>query len=394
MSTSQLPLPSSSSSRSFLPPTQTLNKPQTLNIPKSPTSSAKSSSSLHGAPPFSAPSLTTTFPSLQRSSSTHAGGIQPSASFFHPSKPSQQPYYSRPSSVASVVSADDPGHIQLEPLSKQISNGSDDPSTTDDHHPRRRQQSRRYKHSREPLLPFAPRTTDITSQPSFTPRVGSPTQSSTGPGTRVQTSFDRILRRGMSLDSSSTGLPLEERKLSDLEQAFGVTPSRRAALRHHIPPSADPSSFNPIPPPDDPPLSAVPVKDPVTGKWLRNYQVHPSRNKFFFGGRMLTGGDSPWAFIASSFLVLAIAGVWFSTTCVWWWLNESPAVALVGSYMCLLTISSMIVTATRDPGILPRNLDPNPPYPATSPSDGGVRAPMPRDLKVRSDMYVIILETC
>lgn len=37
-----------------------------------------------------------------------------------------------------------------------------------------------------------------------------------------------------------------------------------------------------------------------------------------------------------------------------------------------------------DPGILPRNLDPDPPY--SVPSDGGDRVPMPRDLKVRSDV--------
>jgi palmitoyltransferase ZDHHC9/14/18 len=39
-----------------------------------------------------------------------------------------------------------------------------------------------------------------------------------------------------------------------------------------------------------------------------------------------------------------------------------------------------------DPGILPRNLDPDPPYSSTSLSDGVVRGPMPRDLKVRSDV--------
>ena len=52
----------------------------------------------------------------------------------------------------------------------------------------------------------------------------------------------------------------------------------------------------------------------------------------------------------------------------------------------MLTGAGPFVKATIDPGILPRNLDPDPPYPATSPSDGGIRAPMPRDLKVRSDM--------
>jgi hypothetical protein len=44
--------------------------------------------------------------------------------------------------------------------------------------------------------------------------------------------------------------------------------------------------------------------------------------------------------------------------------------------------------ASIDPGILPRNLDQDPPYPSTS-SDGVVRGPMPRDLKVRSDVWVL-----
>jgi len=83
-------------------------------------------------------------------------------------------------------------------------------------------------------------------------------------------------------------------------------------------------------------------------------------------------------------LTLGITGVWFGTTCVWWWRNESPAVAAIGAYLCLITISTMMTTAFRDPGILPRNLDPDPPYPSRSPSDGS-RAPLPRDLKVRRD---------
>lgn len=132
-----------------------------------------------------------------------------------------------------------------------------------------------------------------------------------------------------------------------------------------------------------PPLAETPRIDEKTGKKLRNYQLHPSRNRFFLGGRILTGGDTPWAFIASLTVVLGITGVWFSTTCVWWWLNESPAVAGVGAYMCLLTISSMFATAFRDPGILPRNLDPDPPTASTD-SDESVRQPLPRDLKVRA----------
>lgn len=116
----------------------------------------------------------------------------------------------------------------------------------------------------------------------------------------------------------------------------------------------------------------------------RNWEVFPSRNTFFLKGRLLTGGDSPLAFIFSISVVLAIGGSWFGTTAVWWWKHESPAVAAVGIYMCLVTVAGMFATALRDPGILPRNLDIDPPYPSTPPSDGGQRVPLPRDLRVRS----------
>jgi len=83
-------------------------------------------------------------------------------------------------------------------------------------------------------------------------------------------------------------------------------------------------------------------------------------------------------------VVLAIAGVYFGTTAVWWWENESIAVPIVAAYMTLLTISSMLATAFTDPGILPRGLDLDPPYPDQPPVEGGVKAPLPRDLKVRA----------
>ncbi|RXW22800.1 hypothetical protein EST38_g3044 [Candolleomyces aberdarensis] len=145
------------------------------------------------------------------------------------------------------------------------------------------------------------------------------------------------------------------------------------------------------------------------GRLARRYELHPSRNRFYFGGRVM-------------------AGVWFGTTGVWWWqeagrsqaaislgepypagldidLTRRPvvvgtegrdwtwvtvdpngrragkAIVIVCAYLSAVVISSMLVTAFTDPGILPRGLDLDPPYPANSPSDGGVRAPMPRDLK-------------
>ncbi|KAF5315930.1 hypothetical protein D9611_005011 [Ephemerocybe angulata] len=179
--------------------------------------------------------------------------------------------------------------------------------------------------------------------------------------------------------------------------------------------------------------------DEKPGRLVKRYELHPSRNGFFFGGRIMTGGDSPWAFIMALCVLFGIAGVWFGTTGVWWWkeagrarvsislgdpppvglgntgLNLRPglssldklgvegrdwtwvtvnanarragkAIVIVCAYLTAMVISSMFMTAFSDPGVLPRGLDLNPPFPANSPSDGGLRAPMPRDLKVREDV--------
>lgn len=113
--------------------------------------------------------------------------------------------------------------------------------------------------------------------------------------------------------------------------------------------SIDVFEFVPTPPPGmDPPLAAVPIRHAESGRPMKNYELHPSRNRFFFGGRIVAGGDSPWAFIATLAVVLVVTGVWFGTTCVWWWNHESPAVAAVGAYMCLLTVSSMFATVSNE----------------------------------------------
>jgi len=178
--------------------------------------------------------------------------------------------------------------------------------------------------------------------------------------------------------------------------------------------------------------------DGKQGRLARRYELHPSRNRFYFGGRIMVGGDTPWAFITTLCLFCGLSGLWFATTGMWWWreAGRSPslisfgnpppigldhnlsfqrsragpsalgvegrdwswvtvdetarragkAIVFVCAYLAGICISTMLVTAFSDPGILPRNLDPDPPYPANSPSDGGIRAPMPRDIKVREDV--------
>ena len=50
-----------------------------------------------------------------------------------------------------------------------------------------------------------------------------------------------------------------------------------------------------------------------------------------------------------------------------------------------ITVLGMASQAFRDPGILPRNLDPEPPYSSATASDQTPTA-LPRDIKVRAGM--------
>lgn len=381
----QLPLPSSNFSAAPLQNTQTLQRSASLDAKAGPASSLHSrsiSSFKPGSPvsgnrvhPLSSPPTITTFQippiPVPIPSTTHAGGILPSSSFFRPSRP----VHSRPSSTLSITSNDvlptfnsaSPDQHPFSILTSHVSHESDlrsygDPGSLRD---TTGQLSKRLKQSREPLLPLNNKQLVASaSTPSHIPMYSDPSYKATN-ANRMRHSFERVFR-GLSLDSmrksaSSPGHTLP--RLSSTEEhplAFSnsgaiddLSPqiySRRKFSRS--PPlikiaSSGSRSFSPTPnhvflpvPPDTvTPLSAMPVVPP-----RQNYQQHPSRNRFFCGGRMLTGGDSPWAFIASLTLVCGLSGVWFGTTCVWYWHNESPAVAAVGAYMSLLTVSCMLTT--------------------------------------------------
>ncbi|KAH9945871.1 DHHC palmitoyltransferase-domain-containing protein [Epithele typhae] len=361
---------------------------------------------------------------------THVGGVLPSASFFNPSRPhypplSVTPPTARPSTAGSYSSAR--GSVDVMRLSQIASSPSQqkedrisEASDSVDHSVEDVKLSPSLstnKFSREPLLPITnPHKSGSTALPNIVTNTSSPygrSDSNVSAGARMRGSFEKLFKKGFNFERSpttpvnagpSSGFsPIQARSGNTSPITFELnvggmggmnadrSPTSPGHQKHNLSPlqgstmSLAQASFMATAPAHmNPPLCATPVLNPKTGKPIRNYQLHPSRNRFFLGGRVLTGGDSPWAFIGSFTLLVIVAGVYFGTTCVWWWTNESPAVAAVGAYMCLLTISSMLATAFRDPGILPRNLDPDPPYPATSSSEGSLRVPLPRDLKVRA----------
>ncbi|KIL61314.1 hypothetical protein M378DRAFT_82746 [Amanita muscaria Koide BX008] len=447
--TTQLPL--SSPTRSQFSPTASDGSPSAPPTPKTASSSPATPQRPRGMSVVAnralgiRPSSPTSPGMSPHSRSTHTGGIQPSMSFFRPSRPNYDDTYSRPSSAASSI--DVIQHSEAFQLSSMGPALKSQPGTTaegntddgitmegeqlDDGEPGQNMLMGKSKHSREPLLPTSSRPGGLGARPSMSGRDGGKvglgaslsTSSSQQDGSKrlsgVRNSIDRIfnLSRGLSIDSlrrqavgeedgdarlspikgrrtpvdgynahfrnRSSVSPSPYKRTSSSAGHFAGVPKRHSqsvSMSRNTPISISPEpSFVSHPPEMSPPLSHVPVKDAKTGRLVRRYERHPSRNRFFFGGRLLSGGDSPWAFIICLTLVLGICGVWFGTTCVWWWHNESPAVAAVGAYMSLLVISCMLATAFSDPGILPRNLDPTPPYSPDS------ETPLPRDVRVRND---------
>jgi palmitoyltransferase ZDHHC9/14/18 len=213
----QLPFaPSSPSviSRFQLPPSPI--KPQTFGqAPLRPHNRSESIASKHTRGQRSSSNAT------DFGSSTHAGGVLPSSSFFHPSKPN-----TRPSSMESAASQELPDSLRVvhenppsldaedESLQRQLSTST--------------RLSKRQKQSREPLLPIGGpivrRTSGTTpTRPSFSitptrPSFGTPSHRSfgsqgnlsfsqlsypTSPSSpsRVRTSLDKFKKR-ISVDCS------------------------------------------------------------------------------------------------------------------------------------------------------------------------------------------------
>lgn len=340
---------------------------------------------------------------IASTSTTHVLGISPTV--FHATRPNAH-YVPNPldayDSLAVVQEYSLCSDTDDERLQAQLSTSS---------------RHRRTKQSREPLLPIGgpvkkpttPNRSNVPTRRSLSIYAPSQLNTSSTPTTpsRMRNSLDRVFKKRYSVDSvrkSVSGLgntPTQESaprietpttdgrltfemKSADIEFAPVVAENTRknTFLGSQTPGSHDHRGcFTPTRGGLD--LRNVPMVDGDKNP-IRKWTLHPSQNRFFFNGRLLTGGDAPWAFMSSLTVVFSIAGVYFGTTALWWWKNESIGVPIVAAYITLLTISSMLATAFTDPGILPRSLDLDPPYPSHSPSDGGVKAPLPRDLKVRA----------
>lgn len=168
------------------------------------------------------------------------------------------------------------------------------------------------------------------------------------------------------------------------------------------------AASNPIYPPSDAQAtSQVAINEKSTNQQRRKvYQAHKGGNRFFLGGRLITADSNPLPFLGSLALLVVLGGLWLGFESNYLWHNLSPAVVIIFAYVWLSSIVNMLVTATSDPGILPRDLDPTPALAApTDRDDNSIRAldpedplytPLPRVLRCRNgqDLTTRWCETC
>ncbi|WRT66402.1 uncharacterized protein IL334_003358 [Kwoniella shivajii] len=139
------------------------------------------------------------------------------------------------------------------------------------------------------------------------------------------------------------------------------------------------------------------------GKHRRKYETLNSSNPlttFFWSGRLMTGGDNWWSLIGIVVILLGISGVWLGTTGAWLWQHgreyglvkgSGIVITIIFVYLFGITTSSLIASAFRDPGIIPRGLDLDPPVF----DDTNEWEAWPRDLTINgSKILVKYCDTC
>ncbi|GAA5881493.1 hypothetical protein JCM3774_000135 [Rhodotorula dairenensis] len=120
----------------------------------------------------------------------------------------------------------------------------------------------------------------------------------------------------------------------------------------------------------------------MTAAPVRNYRLHQGTNRFCLGGRCMTSGDSLLPLVGSSLVALTLPALFWAFNASWLWTHVGRGrggKAAVWVFLALVLVlwTSMATTAFSDPGIIPRNLDPDPPQrfvepdPATAPGSDG-----------------------
>lgn len=229
--------------------------------------------------------------------------------------------------------------------------------------------------SREPLLDFP------TAQPS-SPTRPEHAHTLSGESRRTRVSVESIVQRARNSISMSRPEEHAEEARGGRKGGMRIVESSGEYDRSTVPASR--SSLMPQPRKEDRPSPPprVPVVD-EKGRRLRNYQLHEGSNRFFLAGTILSSKDNPTPFLASLFLAFLLPVLFFvfsgpylwthlggggkASIFVFLWMSAIMLTNMVRSFRSLVSRPKLsifkrlqCVTALRDPGILPRHLDPVP----------------------------------
>lgn len=94
----------------------------------------------------------------------------------------------------------------------------------------------------------------------------------------------------------------------------------------------------------------------------KNYEYYNGNAVFFFQGRLLNSRQKPLNAL-TGFLTILPAGLFFGFSAPWLWHHVSPAIPILFAYLLFVCISAYLHASFSDPGIIPRNLHPQPPTP-------------------------------
>lgn len=99
-------------------------------------------------------------------------------------------------------------------------------------------------------------------------------------------------------------------------------------------------------------ITTLPTHRHEVSKKEKNWQHFPGNTKFAFGGRWQNADDRP-VNIATGFLVVIPAGLFFGFSARYLWHNISPALPIVFAYIFYLCFSSFVHASVSDPGVSP-----------------------------------------
>lgn len=108
-------------------------------------------------------------------------------------------------------------------------------------------------------------------------------------------------------------------------------------------------------------INTLPTHRHEVNKKEKNWQHFPGNTVFAFGGRWQNADDRP-VNLATGFLVLVPAGLFFGFSARYLWHNINPALPIVFAYIFYLCFSSFVHASVSDPGVSAPSFSPIPSF--------------------------------